>query len=105
MEMTPIRLCDVSTCAYNHGNACHTLAITVGPHAECNSYNHGSRTGGFKEVKGGVGACLASDCRFNEQLECRATRISVENHSEHADCETFESAVEKLVTADVEEDS
>lgn len=89
MNMTQIRSCDVSTCAYNRQNICHTLGITVGPHAECNTYNHGSRIGGFSEVSGGVGACLASDCKFNDRLECKAQDINVESHSEHADCATF----------------
>ena len=38
MNMVSISKCSMSTCAYNMDGACHTLAITVGPHAECNTY-------------------------------------------------------------------
>ena len=91
--MPQVRECEVATCAYNGNKACHTLGITVGPHAECSTFNHGSRKCGFNDVKGGVGACLATDCRFNDRLECAAPNIKVNNHSEHADCQTFEEKV------------
>ncbi len=93
MQMSGISPCNVKNCAYNMDNNCHTPVITVGPHAECNTFNQGSRKNGWKDVKGSVGACLASDCRFNEMLECVAPAIHVINHSEHADCKTFEARV------------
>ena len=91
MDMTQILKCDMSTCAYNRNDICHTPGINVGPHAECNTYTHGSSKGGSPEAKGGIGACLASECRFNEQLECRASNINVASHDRHADCETFQA--------------
>ena len=90
MDMTQIFKCNMSTCAYNTNNACHTLGINVGPHAECNTYTHGSSKGGFKEVRGAIGACLTSDCKFNDRLECQAPNIKVANHDRHADCDTFQ---------------
>ncbi len=90
MEMTQISNCDMESCTYNTGGLCHTLAIAVGPHAECNTYTHGSSKGGFNNANGGIGSCLAADCRFNERLECRAPEIDVSSHEIHADCETFE---------------
>lgn len=89
MEMSEISKCNMSTCAYNIDSACHTLGITVGPHAECNTYVHASSRGGFRDVQAGVGACLTSNCKFNDQLECRATSINVAVDSKHADCKTF----------------
>jgi len=83
MEMTQIGNC-------NMDRLCHTLAITVGPHALCDTYIHGSSKGGFSDANGGIGSCLAADCKFNEQLECRAPEIDVSSHDKHADCETFE---------------
>lgn len=80
----------MESCAYNTDGLCHTLAITVGPHGECNTYTHASRRGGFSDVTGGIGACLAADCKFNECLECRASEIDVASHDKHADCETYE---------------
>lgn len=90
MDMIQIRNCDVSVCVYNKQNMCRTFGITIGSHAECNTYTHGSRSGGFEGVRGGVGACLAADCQFNDQLECKASSINVEGHSVHADCVTFQ---------------
>ena len=76
----------MSTCAYFKDGACHTLGITVGPHAECNTYVHASSRGGFPEVKGGIGACLASGCKFNNKLECQAKEVNVPTDAKHADC-------------------
>ncbi len=90
MDMTEILACNMSTCAYNMNDTCHTLGINVGPHAECNTYTHESSRGGFQEVNGGIGACLASNCKFNNQLECRASNINVASHDRHVDCETFQ---------------
>ncbi len=89
MDMTNISKCSMENCAYNMDGLCHTLAITVGPHAECNTYIHASSRGGFNNVTGGIGACLATDCKFNKQLECSASKIDVASHDKHADCDTF----------------
>ncbi|MBI4187123.1 MAG: DUF1540 domain-containing protein [Chloroflexi bacterium] len=91
MNMTGISKCNMSTCAYNKEGSCHTLGITVGPHAECNTYVHASSRGGFPEVTGGIGACLASNCKFNSKLECQATKVDVAIDDKHADCKTFQS--------------
>jgi hypothetical protein len=90
MNMTEISKCGMSVCAYNKAGSCHTLGITVGPHAECNTYVHHTSRGGFPEVNGGIGACLAASCRFNDQLECRAPDVKVASDDKHADCTTFE---------------
>lgn len=90
MNMTVISKCDMSNCAYNKDGGCHTLGITVGPHAECNTFVHASSRGGFPEVKGGIGACLASSCKFNNKLECQAVDVNVSTDSKHADCTTFQ---------------
>ncbi len=93
MDMIQIKNCDVTVCVYNKQNMCRTFGVTIGSHAECVTYNHGSRTGGFEEIKGGVGACLAAECIYNDQLECKASDINVEIHSVHADCATFKEKV------------
>ncbi|HXY73697.1 MAG TPA: DUF1540 domain-containing protein [Dehalococcoidales bacterium] len=89
MNMVSISKCNMSTCAYNMSGTCHTPGITVGPHAECNTYVHASSRGGFPEVQGGVGACMASSCTFNDKLECKAQKIDVAVDEKHADCKTF----------------
>jgi len=90
MDITCISKCSMKNCAYNMDGLCRTPAITVGPHAECITYVHASSRGGFNDVSGGIGACLAADCKFNERLECRAPEIDVTSHGKHADCETYE---------------
>ena len=91
MNMVSISKGNMPTCAYNMDGACHTLAITVGPHAECNTYVHASSRGGFPEVTGGIGACTASSCKFNKLLECQASKVDVAVDAKHADCQTFQA--------------
>jgi hypothetical protein len=89
-EMPRITKCNATKCTYNVNNVCRTLAINVGSHAECNTFNAvESGKSGFKEAKGGIGACFASDCKFNSQLQCKAPDVNVTSHSTHADCKTF----------------
>jgi hypothetical protein len=45
---------------------------------------------GFPDVKGEIGACLASSCRFNNKLECQAAEVNVTSDDKHADCTTFQ---------------
>lgn len=90
MNMTGISKCNMSTCAYNLGDACHTPGITVGPHGECNTYVHASRRGGFPEVCGGIGACMTSSCKFNTKLECQAEEVTIATDDKHADCKTYQ---------------
>jgi len=88
--MSRIAKCDMAVCVYNKDNCCITMGITVGPHAECNTFNHGSAKGGVDGANGGVGACLAADCVFNERLECMTSKINVMTHDRHPDCATFQ---------------
>jgi hypothetical protein len=84
---------------------CHTLGISVGPHAECNTYLHASNRGGYPEVKGGVGSCAASSCKFNNKLECQAPRIDVNIDDKHADCQTFQTEGKKDALTFADEDN
>ncbi len=88
-SMSGIAGCNMTSCAFNAGKMCRTIGISVGHHAECKTFVHGSQKGGFKDVKGGVGSCLASECKFNEMLECTADNIDVSGHEAHADCIKF----------------
>jgi hypothetical protein len=90
MKMTGISKCNMLICAFNNEGSCHTPGITVGPHAECNTYVHHSSRGGFPEIKGGIGACLAASCKFNDRLECQASDVNVASDDKHADCATFQ---------------
>ena len=89
MDMTTISSCNMSACAYNADSMCHTRAINVGYHAECSTYVQGGERGGLKELTGGIGACMAANCKFNNKLECSAGGVDVAGHRSHADCKSF----------------
>lgn len=89
MEMSRIDNCSMSSCTYNANRECHTFAISVGPHALCNTFYMAKLRAAMKNANGGVGACVASDCKYNEKLECNAGNIKVGNHDAHADCKTY----------------
>lgn len=92
--MTQVNACDVTQCAYNKHNSCHTLSITVGGPNECpkcDTYLGSSQTrGGIEDVTAGIGACKMSDCSFNESLECNASSVKIGWHLNHPDCQTFQ---------------
>lgn len=90
MDMAKVSSCNMTACTYNMQNICQTLGINVGPHAECNTFNYTAMKGGLKGVKGGVGACRASECKFNEMMECKAPEVNVAFHDQHPDCKTFQ---------------
>lgn len=89
--MVKVKQCDVSECAYNVDNQCHTIAVTIGDddHPMCDTFCPSQSKGGQKNMIAGVGACKVSSCRHNDSLECRASSISVGRQSEEADCLTF----------------
>lgn len=89
MDMTAVSSCSMSSCVYNSRAMCHTRAINVGYHAECNTFVHASAAGGLKEVTGVIGACMAANCKFNNRLECTSSGIDVSGHQGHADCLKF----------------
>jgi hypothetical protein len=94
MEMPPITSCQVTDCCYNANERCHALAIQVGEgatHPICDTYT-GQRASqcGDQSAGGAVGACKASSCEYNENLECTAQGIMVGYDGEEPDCLTFE---------------
>jgi hypothetical protein len=91
LEMPAVRACDATSCAYNAGQNCHALAITIGEgiHASCDTFfasNHHARD---TSHTAGVGACKVTGCLYNSDLECSAGGIHVNVHANHADCATF----------------
>lgn len=91
IRMPIISNCEVTECSYNKDKMCHTLAITVGDStcAMCDTFTKMNTKGGDGDVTGGVGACRADSCTFNQSLECTAGSILVGLHSNHADCKTY----------------
>ncbi len=92
MEMPKVSRCSVSECSYNEDESCHALAITVGDkpdESKCDTFIQSDIHGGFKKTVAGVGACKASDCRFNERLECVSPNIQVGVQDGNSTCLTF----------------
>ena len=90
--MTSITECDVTNCAYNKHNSCHTLAITIGgPEVcpQCDTFVDSAQPGGVPDMRAGVGACKVAACMHNVSLECNASSIKVGRHMGHPDCKTF----------------
>lgn len=81
--------CSMENCAYNQNNMCHAMAITIGDtptRPACDTFIDKAIHGGFDEVTASVGACKASDCCHNENLECMADNIHVTNNPEKTPC-------------------
>ncbi len=90
--MPEVKECTVTECAYNRGNSCHALAITVGGGTDHNCDTMFCRSSHVsRRDPAGVGACKAPDCIYNEDLECTASSIEVGMHVNMAECKTFSS--------------
>ena len=93
MQVATVQKCDVTDCAYNIDNACHTPAITIGDETtpRCDTFCHAGSQGGDIGVTAGVGACKVSRCMYNESLECQASGINVGYESDEPMCTTFQA--------------
>lgn len=93
MQMSKVRNCDVSECAYNMNQMCHAMAITIGDtiHPRCDTFCNCSSKGGEVSTVAGVGACKVDSCMHNTSLECQASEISVGHKGSEIDCLTFKS--------------
>ena len=90
MRMPVVSVCALSSCAYNRMEQCHTPAVTINQRGECGTFYPSDSKGGFMDANCHVGACLASNCKLNQELECKARQISLNEHENHADCTDFE---------------
>lgn len=91
MSMPRIIDCNMSNCSYNDNMECHAMAITIGKSDHmCDTFMEGERKGGVKDMRGRVGACKNEMCKFNESLECASMEIHVGQHTDHAECDTFQ---------------
>ena len=89
LEMPRVKQCSVTACGYNH-DGCTAFAITIGrATSECATYVDGDLQGGIGQLMGQVGACKRSECVYNENLECKASAITVGSATDAADCLTF----------------
>lgn len=94
IEMSEVRDCAATSCAYNTGGTCHAKAITVGDSIipQCDTFFVASVHVSASQAKGGVGACKVSGCRFNLGLECTADSIVVGPSGKGTLCLTYQPA-------------
>ncbi|MBN2513377.1 MAG: DUF1540 domain-containing protein [Sedimentisphaerales bacterium] len=93
MKMTKVKECEARECAYNSGNQCHTIAITIGDgttHPMCDTFCSSNMKGGDFKICAGVGACKVSECIFNVALECQSPDIRIGRVGNELDCMTFQ---------------
>ena len=91
MEMTQVRSCEVIECAYNSGQMCHALAITIGDlnNPMCDTFCQSPTQGGYEEDIAGVGACKVGACANNHNLECECDCIDVGYKDGEIDCLSY----------------
>jgi hypothetical protein len=88
-----ISKCAEPDCFYNRGDACHAPAINVGAtDPKCDTFSRSAKKHHSRDAVGLVGACHVAQCRWNRDLTCGASAITVGRHGDHPDCLTFESA-------------
>lgn len=92
VDMPGVGSCSATTCAYNTNKRCHARAITVGDavNPACDTFFAAGTHHTHDKVRiAGVGACKVRECRFNDDFECTAEKISVEMSGSHVRCQTF----------------
>jgi hypothetical protein len=92
MHMPNVSRCEAKVCAYNSNQTCHALAITIGhgTHPMCDTFTDLGAKGGDVGITGKVGACNVSACRWNDKLECSASKITINLHQGGCpDCAKF----------------
>jgi len=90
VELTEVKACSISECAYNHDKQCVARAITIGDHTEpsCETFFSAPRHA-QAESEAVVGACKMTDCVHNGDYECQAPDIVVDRILGRAHCVTF----------------
>lgn len=91
VEMPEVSSCDVADCAYNLNTMCHARGITVGgPNDHLCDTTCTFRSHTHASELAGVGACKATGCMHNQDLECQADSIQVGLDGRQALCRTFD---------------
>jgi hypothetical protein len=81
--------CTVEDCSYNEELECLAPSIHVGgDHPACDTFTHQQNVQKAQQ-ESVVKACEVAECTFNSQMHCDARGITVDHHTEHADCVTF----------------
>jgi hypothetical protein len=90
MQMSLVKNCKISECAYNTNQLCHARAVTIGDgcHPCCDTFFQSGKHSNSSHTAG-VGACKVSICKHNQDWECQADSIEVKQGECPATCATF----------------
>lgn len=82
--------CTVEDCSYNEELECLAPAIHVGDtdHPACDTFTRQKNVAKAQQ-ESIVSGCAVGECTFNSEMQCGARGVTVDHHSEHADCVTF----------------
>jgi hypothetical protein len=81
--------CIAADCSYNMELECLAPKIEVGDdHPTCDTFTHTPQVQRAQE-EALVATCKVTQCTFNDSMHCKARGITVDHHSQHADCVTF----------------
>lgn len=93
LEMPEVVSCNMKHCTYNHDTTCHARAITVGGVSDhmCDTMYDDIATHQHAKRKepAGVGACKATDCKYNADFECQTESVRIGESEGLVNCETF----------------
>lgn len=84
--VTDVKTCTVTTCAYNN-EGCTAEAVTI-TDSGCATFISLDAHGGLPTAEAHVGACQRANCKFNQDLLCTASAITV---GDSEACMTFEA--------------
>lgn len=85
--LADVSTCTVTACAYNN-DGCTAEAVTITDKG-CATFISLDARGGLPTASAHVGACQRVECRFNQDLLCGASAITVGHDT--ADCLSFEA--------------
>lgn len=91
MQTAPVLTCHVIGCIHNMEMECHASNIAVGgaDHAMCDTFSKGAPSSEVVDSIASVSHCNVRSCKFNTGMSCDAPGITLDRHSDHADCETY----------------
>ncbi len=94
MTATKVNACEATDCAYNEGQSCRALAITVGMGnaASCGTYTPREQKAGVEMTVASVGACKVAGCKHNKDLVCTAAQVTIGVDGAGVTCKTYEPA-------------
>lgn len=83
-----VMTCMAENCSWNTNEECCAPSIEVGSdHPRCDTFT--TAPVDPKNRMAPVQDCRITDCHFNSDMACGAAGITLDTHSDHADCLTY----------------